>query len=107
MAGALRLLRGPAGSGKSQVARQMLADGEVDLLIDFTALYVAVTAAERDPITGKYPECVTGDPLLPLVSYIKTMLARSALLRGHRTLVSVSQKTSFAGGGLRAMRCAN
>ncbi len=88
----LTLLRGPAGSGKSQVARQMLAEGEADVLVDFTAIWAAITAAERGP-DGKYPERVTGDALLPLVAYIKTMLARSALLRGHRTLVTTSDSS--------------
>ena len=33
---------GPAGSGKSQVARQMLESGEADLVADTTAIYAAL-----------------------------------------------------------------
>ena len=93
MAGKLTLLRGPAGSGKSQKARAMLADGEDQVLADFTALYAAVTAAERDPSTGKYPERVTGDPLLPLASYIKATIARAGLRRDFRVLVTTSDSS--------------
>ena len=89
----LTLLRGPAGSGKSQVAQRMMAEGEADVLLDFTAIWAAVSAAQRDPITGKYPERMNGDALLPFVAYAKTALARSALLRGFRVVVTTSDSS--------------
>ena len=90
MAGKLTLLRGPAGSGKSGKARAMLEGGEDDVLADYTAIWAAITAAERDPSTGKYPERVTGDALLPLVSYVKSTIARAGLQRGFRVVVTTS-----------------
>ena len=38
MPGALRLLRGPAGAGKSQRAKRLVDDGAVDVQADYTAL---------------------------------------------------------------------
>ena len=70
----------------------MLDEGEVDLLADFTALYAAISAAERGP-DGRYPERVTGDPLLPLVSYLKTTIARAGLHRDFRVLVTTSDSS--------------
>lgn len=88
----LLLLRGPAGAGKSQRARAMLAAGEVDALADFTAIYAAVTGAERGA-DGKYPERPSTDPRIPATAYLKTAAARVFLRRGFRALVTTSDSS--------------
>lgn len=88
----LLLLRRPAGAGKSQRARRMLDAGEVDALADFTAIYAAVTGAERGA-DGKYPERPSTDPRIPLAAFVKTAAARAALRRGFRALVTTSDSS--------------
>ena len=56
---------GPAGAGKSQVIAAERRPG--DILIDFTALWVALTGATRGE-DGRYPVREDDDPSLPLVS---------------------------------------
>lgn len=55
MPGSLLLVQGPAGSGKSQLVREMIEAGELDAQLDFTATWASWRAVERDPETGKYP----------------------------------------------------
>ena len=69
---------GPAGAGKSQVLRERLQPGEV--VVDYTMLWVALTAAERGP-DGKYPERTDDDPRLGLVSAVKAYALRDAARR--------------------------
>ena len=91
----LLLLRGPAGSGKSQQARRMLAAGSADALADFTAVYAAVTGVERDE-EGRYPERQASDTRIPLTAAIVTAVARQGLRRGLRVL----RTTSSSGQGV-------
>ena len=58
----LTLIEGPAGGGKSELLREMLAAGEIDVAADVTALWAATGGAERDPVTGKYPVRLETDP---------------------------------------------
>ena len=60
---------GPAGGGKSQYIRDRLRPD--DVVLDYTALWAALTGAERDPVTGLYPERIDGDPRLALVQAVK------------------------------------
>lgn len=69
---------GPAGGGKSQYIAERLRPGW--LVLDFTRFYVALAGVERGP-DGRYPERETGDPLLPLVSYVKRVALREAVER--------------------------
>ena len=39
----LTLIQGPAGGAKSQVAAELLAAGDIDVLADVTALWVALS----------------------------------------------------------------
>ena len=48
MPGQLVRLAGPVASGKSQVARSMLADGEAEVLADTSAIYAAISGEVRD-----------------------------------------------------------
>lgn len=92
MPGVLTRLAGPAGAGKSQRARQMLDAGEADVLADFTSVYAAISGVERDPATGRYPVRRAGDPLLPLASYLRNVVAREGLRRGFRVLKTSSTR---------------
>lgn len=91
MPGRLTLLRGPAGAGKSGRARRLLDDGEADAQADTTALYAALSGVERGP-DGRYPPRSESDPLLPLTTYIRATVARDALRRGLRVVVTSSRR---------------
>ena len=41
------LLSGPAGAGKSQMARELLRTGKVDVVADFQAILTALMLLER------------------------------------------------------------
>ena len=69
---------GPAGGGKSQYIRERIRPGWV--VLDFTALYAALSGVERGP-DGRYPERIAGDPLLPLVSAAKAVILSMAVER--------------------------
>ena len=86
----LKLLQGPAGGGKSQLAAGLLARGEVDALADVTAIWAALSGAVRDPTTGKYPVRPATDPLLPLSTRIRGDVVREALRRGLNVAVTSS-----------------
>ena len=60
----LILIEGPAGGGKSELLRELLAAGEIDVAADVTALWAATGGAERDPVTGKFPIRLETDPVL-------------------------------------------
>ena len=49
------LLSGPAGAGKSQAARALLAEMPQGVLIDFQTLYAAILGILRNA-DGRYPE---------------------------------------------------
>ncbi|MYF79844.1 MAG: hypothetical protein F4180_08400 [Chloroflexi bacterium] len=54
MAGSLTLIEGPVFSGKSQAARQAIEDDEADLLFEYSELWAATRAVERNE-QGRYP----------------------------------------------------
>ena len=77
----LYLLQGPAGGGKSQLARDMKLAGQIDLLADTTSLWASVGVYERDPLTGLYPVRLDDDPALdPLPVYLQTTVVRYGLI---------------------------
>ena len=84
----LEVIAGPAGGGKSQVIEQERSPG--DVVIDFTALYVAVAGVQRDPVTGRYPERLDGDPRLPLVSALRDRAIEEAAARELNGFVTTS-----------------
>lgn len=87
----LTLIQGPAGSGKSQVAADMLEAGEVDILADTTILWAAFSGARRGP-NGRYPERAESDPSLAAALYAQTVVARFGLEQGHRVAVTSSRR---------------
>lgn len=73
------LLSGPAGAGKSQRARELLAEIEgLAVVVDFQAIYAAVTGDVRGP-DGRYP--LRQDQLLPLIEYLRKAAIRVAVAR--------------------------
>lgn len=84
---ALTLLQGPAGSGKSQLVQSMIADGAADVQADVTALWAALTGAERDE-HGKFPIRRADDPALPLARITKAVVVRQGIRQGLRVVVT-------------------
>ena len=87
----LALIQGPAGSGKSQVAADMLEAGEVEVLLDVTAIWAALSGARRGP-DGKYPIRSEDDPALGAALYLQAVGARYALQQGARVAVTSSRR---------------
>ena len=74
------LLSGPAGAGKSQRARELLAEIEgLAVVVDFQAIYAALTGDVRGS-DGRYP--LRQDQLLPLVEYLRRAAITVAVERG-------------------------
>ena len=73
------LLSGPAGSGKSQEARELLSVAVVPtIMIEFQDLYAGLLGIRRDPETGRYPPRRPQDEYaLPMAEY-----ARQAIITG-------------------------
>lgn len=80
---------GPAGAGKSQVIESERRPG--DVLIDFTALFVALSGAVRGP-DGAYPERQDDDPVVPLTNAVQGMALYEATRRGLRGYVTSSRR---------------
>ena len=68
----LVLVQGPAGAGKSQLATEMLEAGEIDVLADTTALWVALSGVTRGP-DGRLPVRPLTDPAKLAALYTKTV----------------------------------
>ena len=86
------LISGPAGAGKSAVARQLreewLAEGgEPVALADFQSLYAAVAGDQRGP-DGRYP--LRDERLLPVVEYLRRALLTAARERSLRVIATNS-----------------
>ncbi len=63
MANTLTVVAGPPGGGKSRSIRDRMENDGSLVLIDYTALFVALAGQRRSP-AGRYPIRVTGDPRL-------------------------------------------
>ena len=73
------LLSGPAGAGKSAMARRLLVEhGRLVVICDFQSLYAALTGDVRGP-DGRYP--LRDDRLLPLVEYTRRAVVTGAVNR--------------------------
>ena len=74
------LLSGPAGAGKSQIARKLLAGATAPTVAaDFQALVVALTLAERGA-DGLYP--IRPNWILPMAEYLRRATISTARQRG-------------------------
>ena len=72
------LLSGPAFGGKSRRARAILAAATVPTaLVDFTAIFNAITGTERGP-DGKFPDRGDGGGLLPMAETLRQAAIRIA-----------------------------
>ena len=88
---AATLISGPAGAGKSQLARDMvIGAGVATALIDFQAIHAALTGVERDPATGRYPNGSRVLDLLPLTEFIRQAAIRAARERDVPMVVTNS-----------------
>ena len=73
------LLSGPAGGGKSQLARELLRQSnEPTVAADFQAIVAALLLQERGP-DGKYP--LRPDYVLPLAEYVRQSIISGANTR--------------------------
>ena len=93
---ALTILRGPVGSGKSQLIREE----KPEILADVTALWAAISGAERDA-DGLFPERRGDDPALEAARYMKAALVGFAARRGLRGIVTTSDSSPEAVERLR------
>ena len=87
----LTLIQGPAGSGKSAVAADSLAAGEIEVLVDVTSIWAALSGARRGP-DGRYPPRSEDDPALGAALYLQAVAARFALEQGARVGVTTSRR---------------
>ena len=85
------LLSGPAGGGKSALARQILLETGQGVVIDFQGIYAALLLLNRDPDTGRYPEREAQDDyVLPMAEYTRRAMITGAIGRGLFTIVTNS-----------------
>lgn len=85
----LTLIEGPAGGGKSDLAREMRTAGEIDLIADVTALWVALTGVRRGP-DGRYPVRLDDDPALGAARYLQTTAVHHGLRENLNVAVTAS-----------------
>ena len=76
------LLSGPAGAGKSKLARQEMERSVIPaVVIDFQAIYASMLLLERDE-SGRYPEREgRHSHLLPLAEYLRRAAITAAANR--------------------------
>ena len=83
------LLSGPAGGSKSQEARRRLREhSNLAVVADFQSIYAALTQAQRDPETGRYP--LREDRLLPLTEYVRRAVVTGAVARDLGVIITNS-----------------
>ena len=84
---------GPAGAGKSQWIARNRRPG--DVVIDHTALWAALTGAERGP-DGRYPPREDDDATAPFVQYLMATAVRRATAAGLSGFVTTSRRGKVA-----------
>ena len=84
------LISGPAGAGKSEVARAEVEARPDAIMIDFQSLYASILGLQRLP-NGRYPERLESDAhAMPLTEYIRRVLITAALARDIEPIVTNS-----------------
>ena len=85
------LLSGPAGAGKSAMAKRLLENlGQPGVIVDFQAIYAALLLLDRDA-DGRYPERQGRDShLLPLAEYTRRAAITGAVDRQLFAIVTNS-----------------
>ncbi|MDE0474959.1 MAG: AAA family ATPase [Gammaproteobacteria bacterium] len=91
----LHLIQGPAGGGKSQVVRDLVAAGTVQVVADVTRTWAAVGGYERDE-DGKYPVREDDDPALFIARYLQVVTVRQALQADVDVAVTASSRGQAA-----------
>ena len=90
------LLSGPPGSGKSAEALSLLSSaGPSAVLVDYTALWSALTGKERDPDTGAYPKREADDPTVQIVERVRRWTIQAAAAAGL-TVIATNASGSAA-----------
>ena len=76
------LLSGPAGAGKTQLARQLIENAATPMVAaDFQSLYASLLLIERLP-NGRYPERLAMDAYaLPMAEYLRRVIMTLAAER--------------------------
>ena len=76
------LVSGPAGAGKTQLARTLLDNAATPTVAaDFQSLYAALLLIERQP-NGRYPERLAMDAFaLPMAEYLRRVIMSIAAER--------------------------
>ncbi|MYC99171.1 MAG: ATP-binding protein [Gammaproteobacteria bacterium] len=92
---ALHLIQGPAGGGKSQVVRDLVAAGTVQVVADITRTWAAVGGYERDE-EGRYPVREDYDPALSIARYLQVVTVRRALEANADVAVTTSRRGQAA-----------
>ena len=87
----LTLVQGPAGGGKSAVVRDLQEAGEVQVAADVTALWAALSGAQRDPETGRYPVRSDDDPALHAARVVQAAAVGFGLREGYDVAVTTSR----------------
>ena len=89
------LLTGPAGSGKSAAARELLRTGKADVAADFQSVLVGLLLLERGQ-DGRYPaRDRAAERLIPLAQAIRSTIIAEARTRGL-TVVTTNSNGSPA-----------
>ena len=91
---AVKILRGPAGGGKSQYFEVNREPD--DLWLDMTSLWAAVKGIERDPETGLYPVRLDDDPGLRVAAYLKSTAIAFAAREGLKGFTTTSNSSPEA-----------
>lgn len=88
------MIEGPIFSGKSKIGEGMVADGELDVLIQYSALWAAVRGVRRR--RGKYPVRQDSDPFnrRGYGTVLMTEAVKLALSRDLKTGVATSVRNS-------------
>lgn len=74
------LLSGPAGAGKSQLARELWEAADAPtIIVDFQSIYAALTGDQRGP-DGRFP--LRDERLLPATEYVRRAAMTAATNEG-------------------------
>lgn len=85
----LTLVEGPVAAGKTAIIKQMLADGEIQIMCEYTGLWAVLRGKVRGA-DGKYPVRLRDDPFNAIGTQVKRFVIAEALKAGLDCAVSSS-----------------